>query len=580
MKKLLLGLVCCLILLSCQIPESLTVKGNPGLYVPLGSPFATMKEEDRLENLISPKKIREMMNSKTSETDTDNELLVYEVSENMARNHGIDTKLQTYMVQYPMTEMPLNLEEYLNNSMSEANDKEDVSIPEISGLVGPLPAGTYYYIYGDGSTGTSEDVNNPFFKVPLNDMVKLVKKVTRDSTGKFGMEINYTSQLAQYLEIEIPAFGISFKKGTPYPTVNPTKLIYADESGSDFVPRNDLHKSGDDSELWVYARVSGPCKGIIEPEMVFEWSKALINTSGMDAGDDAFNVEYPIENSLGDFLGGGVSFKKVEGYVYMSGLVSDDPIVMTVDIGYGSPQKRNLQEAEPSFTVTTKEDGTNVVDGSLTTSSFTSDNPAPLNLAPIFETEGATLKVNVDIQDMEIENDDNIANKSIKFNLYVLIPMDLKVSEVPGKDLPNVTVGSENIKNNYVQLDLGDALEKMGKGDLFGREEGKDNLLKDIDSVELILKGVEISIIKQENLMLLVKTNNNYKLLEFKENASLNFDGSSLGVPFSPEFFVLLKKDVISGTSGSFEILRTAAPKFDFKLDVKAKAKIDYTMEF
>jgi hypothetical protein len=577
MKKFKLGLVCCLLILSCQIPESLTVKGNPGLYVPLGSPFANMKDEDRLENLISANKIKEMMNSKASAVDTDNELSVYEVSVSMAQNCGISAELQTYMVKYPLTEMPLNLEEYLNDSMSEVNEKKDISIPEISGLTGPLPPGSYYYIYGDGTSDINEDPNNPFFKVPLNDMVKLVKKVTRDSTGRFGMEINYTPQLAEYLEIEIPAFGINYKKGTPDSAVNPTKLIYADQSGSDFTPRNDLHKNGDDSELLVYARISGPCAANIEPGIVFEWLKAIINTDDMgDSG--AFNVEYPIENSLGNFLGGGVSFKKVDGYVYMSGIISEEPIVMTVDIGGGNIQTRNLQEAMEPFSIN---HDTNVVNGNLTTSSFTSDNPAPLNLTPIFETEDATLKVVINIQDMEIENNDDIAGRSVKFNLYVLIPMDLKVSEVPEKGAPNVNADGVNIKDNYVQLDLGDMLAKIGEGDLFGRKKGKeDNLLKDIDFVELTLKGVDISIMKKENLKLLVKTNNNYKLLEFKEGASLKFDGSSLGVPFSPEFIVLLKKDVVSGSFGSFEILRTVAPKFDFRLEVKAKAKIDYTMEF
>jgi len=576
MKKLLLGLVCCLILLSCQIPESLTVKGNPGLYVPLGSPFATMKEEDRLENLISPNKIREMMNNNASAVDTDNELLVYEVSESMAETHGIDKKLQTYMVQYPLTEMPLDLEKYLNDSMGDVNDKEDISIPEIPTLTGPLPSGEYFYIYGDDSPpDKSGNDNKPFFKVPLNDMAKLVKKVTR-MDGRFGMVINNTPELKQYLEIKIPAFGINtYIKGEQDPT-DPTKLIYANKSSNDFTPKVDLKKTGDDYELWVYARVSGPCTGNINPDMVFEWKKALIDTSSEGSGNGHFNVDYPIENSLGDFLGGGVSFKRVDGYVYMSGInsSSQSPIKMTVDIG-GNIQTRNLQEANESFII---DPVTNVVSGSLTASSFKGDT-TPLNLAPIFESAGATLKVNVDIQDMEIENTGNI-DKIIKLNLYVLIPMNLKVSEVPGKEALPTNVGGVNIKNNYVQLDLGDALDKIGKGDLFGREEGKDNLLKDIDSVELILKGVEISIIKQENLMLLIKTNNNYKLLEFKENASLMFDGSSLGVPFSPEFFVLLKKDVISGSSGSFEILRTVAPKFDFKIDVKAKAKIDYTIEF
>jgi len=577
MKKLLLGLVCCLILLSCQIPESLTVKGNPGLYVPLGSPFATMKEEDRLENLISPNKIREMMNNNASAVDTDNELLVYEVSESMAETHGIDKKLQTYMVQYPLTEMPLDLEKYLNDSMGDVNDKEDISIPEIPTLTGPLPSGEYFYIYGDDSPpDKSGNDNKPFFKVPLNDMAKLVKKVTR-MDGRFGMVINNTPELKQYLEIKIPAFGINtYIKGEQDPT-DPTKLIYANKSSNDFTPKVDLKKTGDDYELWVYARVSGPCTGNINPDMVFEWKKALIDTSSEGSGNGHFNVDYPIENSLGDFLGGGVSFKRVDGYVYMSGINSspEKPIIMTVDIG-GNIQTRNLQDAKESFTI---DPGTNVVRGSLTVSSFTGSNTTPLDLAPIFESASATLKVNVDIQDMEIENTGNI-DKVVKFNLYVLIPMDLKVSEVPGKELPNVSVGGVNIKNKYVQLDLGDMLAKEGGKDLFGREGGKDDLLKDIDSVELALRGVNITIINKENLRLLVKNRNDYSLLEFKDGVPLKFNSNSLSAPFSPEFTVILEKDTVPGTFGSFKILRTDTPKFDFKLEVKAKAKIEYTLEF
>jgi len=309
--------------------------------------------------------------------------------------------------------------------------------------------------------------------------------------------------------------------------------------------------------------------------MIFEWAKALINT---DTGaGSAFKAEYPIENSLGDFLGGGISFNKADGYVYMSGL-SAEP-VMTVDIGNGVNQTRNLKEATPSFTVTPKPDGTKIANGSLTTSSFTNDNPNPLNLAPIFENAGAVLKVEVKIDELEITNSETIGDKSIKFNLFALIPLNLKVSEVPGKEAPNVTVGGVNIKNNYLPLDLGDTLAKLGEGDLFGREEGKDNLINEVDSLEIILKGVDISIFNKDNIRLLVKIKNDYKLLEFNDNASLKFDSNLLSIPFSPEFNVLLKKD--TGTnSGSFKILRTEVPKFDFRLDIKAKAKIDYTLNF
>jgi hypothetical protein len=495
----------------------------------------------------------------------------------MAQNHGIDPKVQAYLVQYPLTEMPLNLENYFNEAMNALNAKEEINIPYIPGVTEALPAGTYYYIYGDGNTpSTSEDTDKPFIKLPLNDMVKLVKKVTRDPSGRFGLEISYNSQLEQYLELKIPAFGInSYIKGSPDPSVSPDKLLFVNQSGNDFYPRNDLQKTGDNNELWVYARITGPCSGNITPRMIFEWEKALFTTN-TDNGS-AFRAEYPIENSLGDFLGGGVSFNKADGYVYMSGLTGDSPIVLSVDVGNGSYQIRNLQEAIPSFTFTTETDGTKTADGSLTTSSFTAANSAPLNLAPVFENEGAILKVTIDIEDIEITHSE-AGDKRVKFNLYVLIPLNLKVSEVPGKEAPNVSIGGVNIRNNYVPLDLGDTLVKLGTGDLFGREDGKDNLINEIDSVEIILKDIDISVIEKDDIVVLVKNKNDYKLLEFKDNASLLFDGGNLSIPFSPEFSVLLKKD--AGTSGSFKVLRGGSQKFDFKLDVKAKAKIDYTYKF
>jgi len=546
------------------------------LYVPLGSPFAGLKEGERLEDLIGPNKIKEMMNNDTSGSDAGKALIIYDVSETMAQSHGIEQNTQTYLVQYPLTEMPLNLETYLNDAMNNTNDTEDIRIPEIPGIAS-LPAGMYYYIYGDGSVpGTSEVANKPFLKIPLDDMTKLVKEVTRDADGRFGLEISYTPQFAQNLELKIPAFGINtYIKGTPDSSVSPTKLLYVDKSGTDFVPRTAL---GDNSELWIYVRVSGPCAGLFEPSLLFEWKKAVIYASAA-GGDNDFKTEYPIENSLGDFLGGGVSFKKADGYVYMSGLHSDSStgIELKVDIG-GATQTRYLQEAEPSFTVTTKPDDTKVVDGSLTNSSFIGANTNPLDLTPIFESAGAVLKVEIKIEEIEIENSPDLGDKSVKISLYALIPLNLKVSEVAGKEAPNVTVGGVDIRNTYVPLDLGDTLAKMGDGDLFGREEGGDNLINEIDFVELNLKGVNISIIEKNNLMLLVKTKNDYKLLELKNNAALKFDSGLLSYPFSPEFSVLLKKD--TGTSGSIKILRTDAPKFDFMLDVKAKAKIDYTLKF
>ena len=93
MNKVILGCICSFLITTCEMPEKITVKGSPGLYVPLGSPFTGMKEGERLEDLISPDKIREMMNKGASKAER---MEIYEVSEAMAKKHGIDENKPLY----------------------------------------------------------------------------------------------------------------------------------------------------------------------------------------------------------------------------------------------------------------------------------------------------------------------------------------------------------------------------------------------------------------------------------------------------------------------------------------------------
>jgi hypothetical protein len=67
--------------------------------------------------------------------------------------------------------------------------------------------------------------------------------------------------------------------------------------------------------------------------------------------------------------------------------------------------------------------------------------------------------------------------------------------------------------------------------------------------------------------------------LTFGENTSWKFSGDSLGIPFNPEYSILLKKDD-DKDYGSLTFERSENPKFDFKLDVKAKARIEHTINF
>jgi len=544
------------------MPESITIKGKPGLYLPLGSPFAGMKEEDRLENLISPNGIIKMMNN--DDSGADRGLEVYEVSEAMAKSCDIDGDILTYLVHYPLADMPLNLQEYMDKAADAINSKGEISIPDI--VTEPLPAGTYYYIYEAGQEWNLglEDLNRPFLKIPLNDMVKLVEEVTKEPEGKFGLEIDYTPQLANNLELKIPAFGIKdYIKGVQDPA-NPKKLqFYTKTMSNEFVPKTQLNGS----EFWIYARISGPCSGDFEPGILFDWETAVINTGAMEESN--LNEEYPIGNSLGNFLGGTVSFNKVKGYVYMSGLDSDSSVKITVDVGNG-PQERNLKETKESFKVIEKKpDGTKIIDDFLADSSCD-----PLDLAPIFKSAEATIKAKVEIKKFTVEKD-NAGDKTIKISLYALIPLDLEVS---GNEAPNVTIGGVNIKDTYVPLDLGDTLSKVGTGgDLFGRKTGEDSFINEIESIGIILKNINITVIDKTSLAVLVETNDLPQLLEFgKDSVSLQLQ--DLSVPFNPKFTVLLRK-VPEKSFGSFRILRTDTPKFDFKLYVEAKTALNFTLD-
>ena len=47
-KRLFLLFICIIAVLSCEIPQSLTIKGKPGLYMPLGDPFNKLGPGERL----------------------------------------------------------------------------------------------------------------------------------------------------------------------------------------------------------------------------------------------------------------------------------------------------------------------------------------------------------------------------------------------------------------------------------------------------------------------------------------------------------------------------------------------------
>jgi len=552
-----------------------------------------VRDEDRLENLIGPENIKKMLNANVEEAGGDKELIIYEVDEGLLKalhnkDSGIASDVQTYLARYPLAEMPLNLKEHVDKAMETVNEERLFTIPETD-----VPSGDIFYLTEAGPIKDGENgYNEPFVKIPLDDMAKWVKSVEKSSESGsiFGLEIEYSAELANNLELRIPGLGIPWMKGKPVVG----KLRYYDESGTKtiFYPQAQGSIPSDLSSgaLLVYARISASfTEQPLTPKMIFNWKKAIINTKRDDGtdGPGSFTGDYPLNNTLSAFLGEGVSFNRVDGYIYMSGMVSvfpDPPVSASVLIdilnsegGIIDEQTDTLQNVTkpefPDSDIFTIDDGKILLDQNL----MSLKNKEHLNLSKALEANSKTLQVAVVIDEFPIY-EDKVEDEVIKLDLLLLLPLDLKVkNEIPA------AIAGDDIRAKYVKLDLGDSLnDGMGEDDLLGRKEGEDNYLKYLEYVEISLKysNDDINIIDPSRLGVLVTTTNGSKLLEFNDNkASIKLDGDFLNViPFNPQFTVLLKKDD-NKDFGSFKVLRPAKPSFDFKLYIEAKASLEYTMD-
>ena len=193
MKKMMLGLLCLVWLMSCEIPQSVTFKGNPEVYIPLGSPFAGMADEDRLENLIDPGRIREMMNT-GDEASPSHRIRIYDY-----QGSHVDPGLQAYLIHYPIVTMQLDLSEYTAEALKDTEDGELASF-NVPAEVEDIPHDQFDSQYPNGcfltrdGLKTSHDPNGPLFTIPLADMQKLVKEVNGTA---FGVQINYRVSFEQ-----------------------------------------------------------------------------------------------------------------------------------------------------------------------------------------------------------------------------------------------------------------------------------------------------------------------------------------------------------------------------------------------
>ncbi|MDR1216074.1 MAG: hypothetical protein LBK25_05265 [Treponema sp.] len=90
------------------MPESVTVKGKPGLHVPLGSPFVG-DNENIVEKYLGTESILKMMGDSGDGDSILDEMRIYEYAPT-----GSSSTTKTFIIHYQIAKMPYNLKQYMD----------------------------------------------------------------------------------------------------------------------------------------------------------------------------------------------------------------------------------------------------------------------------------------------------------------------------------------------------------------------------------------------------------------------------------------------------------------------------------
>jgi hypothetical protein len=509
--------------------------------LPLGSPFGKLAEDKRLENRISSARIKEIF------SDDDNKLSIYDYD----GDEIDDREVQAYVIHYPIVEMKLDLEAYVRDAIKDEDDTPfSYTIPDEI-----MDHNQQFPLYFAGAQGPQISEGAPLFRISLADMANLVKEV---DVNDVGLEMMYDNEdFAKYVRVKIPAFGINdYINGEKDGNI----LRFINTPENKFIPKS-ISRGGnlsEKNEIEIFVMITGACSGTIAPEMIFEWTSAIIDASG-----DPIEGSHPITNELRDFLGKGAAFKKVNGYIYVGGIESDAFMSLFCDnetLAYGDL----ISKERPQFPIA----------GHLPLHSLGSE-PDGIDFTEVFNSE-STLNYEIKIEEWPIINDGDQNNKTITADLVILLPLELLITNPPGHSV---------YAEQYSKLELGEDLFSAGNGDLSFRDGNDDDLLNNIETMKIILEKLENNIMG--NINLLIASDNGYhELLDLTPKSdgpppSLEIQKDDLKYPFTPRFEILLKKDENGDAILKIKRLpQGKSPVFDFFLAVEAQVNIDHKINF
>jgi hypothetical protein len=503
-----------------QIPETLELKGSPGVYLPLGNPFTG---DNSVTHYFDINTIKDLAGGGTEAGVT-----VYSYKSDSFPD------VQTYLVHSQIAEMNLNLSEYVQGL--DITDATGTAMPDT-------------FIPGTG-------ISYPF-TIPFGQMAEWVTEV---EDAQFRVTLTFEGDVPTDVSV---IFNINGEdKDGISDTSDSGKLIF---THTPLFLHPQQYKG-------ITVKIRVPVGYSFKPELNFDWERAKIQPK---QGDNVYEGKYTFSiGELINYLGKGVSFKTIPTYMYVDLPDGDWEPAIRLSVDGGEPVEKGMVD-EPLPPLNQEDDNESIdfnLDDCFEFASFLETLPdSKVN-------DSIELKYEIETKLVPISKNGNPGK--IAIDLIIVLPLEFEVSGSP--TIPASLDNEKKAElARYVKLELGDLLPDTGDDDLFGRTGKKDDLFESLDYVKIYLNNCHNTIIKGGfSISIIAGTYSKVLTLDDGGSDDITIDLDELPNPFSPKFEILILKSTIPGEDYGTLSIGSGTPEFNFSLVVEAKAKIDQTITF
>ena len=216
-------------LISCKMSlfSKVEVKAAPNIYAPLGEKTLEIKEFvslEKMENLIG----------------TDNEALVFQYPQNQDGAAANENAPMTFMVYYPIMELPLNLGEYIEgidlSSFNAAIPEVEFTVPELEGLTVPEQTitvpGSQSFAGSTIDSTTAGLVNNLIGEAGNLSMEE--RTINIEGEGLKSLVLAKNSAITLTIGSTLESSGVGFDPDIKLVLTNGTEVAFKDQGNGSY----------------------------------------------------------------------------------------------------------------------------------------------------------------------------------------------------------------------------------------------------------------------------------------------------------------------------------------------------------